>query len=815
MERKRLFLLGGYDLEMREIRRLLEEYGAAPYPGGSADETLYCDRKLRWGARLSDYLDLLDFPGEIYGIELSEDVTPPANYTAIDHHGPLWCRPSALEQVAELLGVDLNRWRRLVAANDRGYIPAMKAMGATPEEIRRVRDADLEAQGVTDEEKRLAVTEARRAERKRGVWVVPTALEHSSALVDLLYEQNKIPAVVFDREKPSLSCYGDGILGLVDRFRDAIGEGLAWYGGNPPGYFGLASDYFDDHPLDETIERTIETLQEKPKMHSYHIFMLPFVTEGAEPEAGNSWREVPFAIEGEDAALRYNEYTYFHDFVRKALFGESKEKENKDKSRFIDLLHLAVSRLLFGESKEKENKDKPISRYFEHTKEKGEYIIEVRGQRYRLELDGITLRHFKYGVGVLSFHLVNRHYESLEDILRINDFGRRIFPQFLGNGLVESTIDELLACSLTLALEGEKPMEERFDHYRDIDKIAKQPHRFPRFVESLLNGIYGANDFTPLIDDRMYTICHYMNDALAQRLGSREEGKKDGLRYESDPDWYRFVFVDGGEATCQDPRMLGELLRQSTYPRWSGYGTLFGITRYSFTLLSSKSEFATNVLNGHIRTVYFQMATLVLAQRASILHYSNKITKLLSSGDEIDSAESARLYKDYIDFINRLYFREVTPQEQGIELYDMMQKQMRVEKELKELDGEIGELHGYNQMQNETQRNDRLELISKIGAVFLPPTLLAGMFGMNIIDFDQHNPAAATISVILILFTGLLGYFSISREALKKRRWVWVVTIFLLSILLILLYPYPNRDDKHPSDWCGLYTNGTKHADKK
>ena len=67
------FLLGGHDLEMAEIRKLLEREGL--------EEGIdFLDRKLGWGARLSDYQDAFHENRANVGIELKEDTTPPNNY---------------------------------------------------------------------------------------------------------------------------------------------------------------------------------------------------------------------------------------------------------------------------------------------------------------------------------------------------------------------------------------------------------------------------------------------------------------------------------------------------------------------------------------------------------------------------------------------------------------------------------------------------------------------------------------------------------------------------------------------------------------
>ena len=725
---KRLFLLGGHDLEMEEIRKLLEENGCRKFEQGDEGDCFYADRDLGWGAKLSDYKDLLEFDGDIYGIELAEDIKTPNNYHRIDHHNSYWCRPSALEQVAERLDAELNRRQRLVAANDRGHIAALQAMGATPEEIERIRDEDMRAQGVTPEEKEQARREAESVEKRDGFHYVETTLEHTTPLVDLLVKAGKTPLVVVNKKRKSLNYYGESVLKLADKFQKEIDEKRAYYGGNPPGYFGFDKKYFDNHTFEEALELIAQTLQETT-MHSYHIFMLPFVTGQTEPTPNNEkWKELPFAIKGEEATYRYNETTYFHDFVRPVLFNEKS-----------------------GEG---------VSRYFEYTDQKGEYIIEVKDRTYRLELDGIALRHFKNGVGILSFHLINRRYDDFDDILRINDFGRRLFPQFLGDALVESTINNLLACSLTLALEGRKPMQERFDHYRDIEKIAVHPHRFPCFVEKLLGDAYAKSDFAPLIDDRMYVLCHLLHDKKAQVL-TCYDNQMHTYPYEESDDWYRFVFVDNDQTNIQNIKMKRDLIAKSTYTRWSDYGTLFGITRYSFMLLTDDGWFAQNILNRHIRTVYFQMATLLLAYRAMILAFSNQIHKALKDDTyEARKKKSETLFRDYIEFQNRIYFREVTAQEQGIELFDMAKTQMRLDAHLQELNHDIAQLHDFIQLKIEDRRNKQGLLLNKIAAILLPAGLVSGILGMNFFPKSWENDPWMIVCGIILSVAGTFAILS-------------------------------------------------------
>jgi len=112
-----VFLLGGHDLEMIEIRKILDELNIR-----------YFDNNLLWGAGLSSYKNVLDDEHYFIGIELTKDIPLPKHYIDVDHHNENVHKPSCIEQIAELLDLKLNHWQQLIAANDRGYIPGMEVL---------------------------------------------------------------------------------------------------------------------------------------------------------------------------------------------------------------------------------------------------------------------------------------------------------------------------------------------------------------------------------------------------------------------------------------------------------------------------------------------------------------------------------------------------------------------------------------------------------------------------------------------------------------------------------------------------------------
>jgi len=74
----------------------------------------------------------------------------------IDHHGPRAGadKPSALRQIYDFIGaprgISRTRRRSLVAANDVGHVPGMRALGVSENKIHEIRDADRKAQRVTE-----------------------------------------------------------------------------------------------------------------------------------------------------------------------------------------------------------------------------------------------------------------------------------------------------------------------------------------------------------------------------------------------------------------------------------------------------------------------------------------------------------------------------------------------------------------------------------------------------------------------------------------------------------------------------------------
>lgn len=487
---------------------------------------------------------------------------------------------------------------------------------------------------------------------------------------------------------------------------------------------------------------------------------LDFVEETL--QTTEKWKASPFEIteDIQDQYHTFNEYNYFHGYVRDAL---------------------AISL----------NESHTTKRFSYHLQESANasYIIELKGrdQPYTLLIKEIILTIYDVGVGYLAFFLENYESDNPIDILQINDFGRRIYPQFLafkqqdasGNfSRVDAPKYSFLADRILLTGVFEKGIGEDFSYYDEVKSLNGEPFRLPSYIQALLGNqfVVGTREskqqlqrdsilLSPLFDDRMFAQCYYF--LPPSEMEALRVYQNDYAYIESDF-WYSYVFVDPSlKPACQSRKMKPALLATHTYDRWIdnkndmgiSEGQLFGVSRYSFMTVVDRCFFTEQIMINHHRYLYFQMVALALTQRAAILRFSAEVANI---SEQIKGKVNAKRVKNaiqevhqaYLYFTNKIYFREITPQEQGIELYDLLRKSMEIDTDLKALQQEIAELHQYAVLLENEESNKQAERLTWVATFFLPPALVAGAFGFSNFPADyplgQSYIIAAIVSIILV-----------------------------------------------------------------
>jgi hypothetical protein len=359
-------------------------------------------------------------------------------------------------------------------------------------------------------------------------------------------------------------------------------------------------------------------------------------------------------------------------------------------------------------------------------------LIMKKSIEYELILKSVNLRIFDTNIGILTFNIENKNHCEFDHILEINDFTRRIYPEYLDYEKEKSgLVPEYIKLGDTL---------EEFKFEKDLKK--------PK-ISKIIEDFLPTDLITPAVDDRMFTICFCKDDSIAEKL------KND---YHSYDDWYKYIFVDGDGKTVQNDAMQKELIQKATYNRWQQYGTMYGISKYSFVCLSN-SDFPLS----HMKTMYFSMFSLLLMVRATILKFSHEVSQIANNLDSNDiSSEVQNLYERYIKFVNHFYFREITAKDQGLELYEKAIDILKIERDIKDLDAEIEELFKYVEMQRhkyaeiETEKtNKKLNDITLYGGILLGASVLTGFFGMNVGDSVNYS---GWLAYPLLAISTYLGY---------------------------------------------------------
>ena len=230
-----LFCLGGRDLEMLTIKQLLRKQRQA-----------YLDKALAWGAAASAYQKEIETALQEHItpvlIELEWDITCEP-VIIIDHHGAYAgeTQPTALHQVFKLLELPDSQWTRwfeLVAANDRGYIPALQALKASQSEIIQIRKADRRVQGISAVDDVAAMKAINTMEVVGDVSIIHLTHHRTSAVADAL--EPALGGVGFRNlliiSPQEVNFFGEGqwVLLLSTQYPEG------WYGGALPtrGFWG-------------------------------------------------------------------------------------------------------------------------------------------------------------------------------------------------------------------------------------------------------------------------------------------------------------------------------------------------------------------------------------------------------------------------------------------------------------------------------------------------------------------------------------------------------------------------------------------------
>jgi len=394
---------------------------------------------------------------------------------------------------------------------------------------------------------------------------------------------------------------------------------------------------------------------------SYHIFIYSFnfnnldIDNIVEKLKKYHWVETNFeeefknTLDKEEYFNKYATYQYFNEQVRYILFHKNDVVKN------FELWH---------------NGEKV---------DNGKYVVKKGNDEIILIIKSIKLKLFSTGSGLIIFDLENYGWTSMEDINKINEYGRRLTLPFIGSGS-----HPLVSDSIEIFVHGKKIASENFKD--TIDKLntnfLNEKKKFSFSAKSkLISELLPIEHNTS--DDRMFVCSLARNNELVDRTceySLNEYGYLNDFDNDeensSSNELYKYTFIETS-VTCQNKNMKKRKLEESIYARWADYGTLYGITSFSFVCLTREDEFLKYSVITPFVNQYVEMVCLAIIQRDSIALMLKEIL------------EDALLKNKFLEFQNWLLMSKITMQEQGVELFDLMRKQLDIKSEYEVLEGKL------------------------------------------------------------------------------------------------------------------------------
>ena len=419
----------------------------------------------------------------------------------------------------------------------------------------------------------------------------------------------------------------------------------------------------------------------------------------------------------------------------------------------------------------KENKSKVVSYKFEHidSSENSEYIIDINDvnerKTYELNLDKIILKEYEIinkKSYLMMIYVTNNKYGDISDIKNINQYGRRLFspwiPLDLGNGANTECPDDLQihigkdkiysnyenSGKADLNYKDKEIFKYNFDDknkYKSYserlnfirqkevndknDKSIIDNRRESYLIRNILNYKKESKDEKIEIElinpDRMYVGFYLKNNSLIERIKKYSTEKQEYLTEKQEYAYlyddslsdqlYALAYIDGEDATCQSRVMRKKLLQETIYDRWIDWGTIHTVTHNGFGCIATDGAPYESVIMPFL-TEYMEMMALVLLQRNLLLEFHIEAKKL---SPEFNSEKLENLQKDYVKFKTQVLLFEVTPQEQGYEIYRLMQKQLYIDEEKEKLDDIMNSLYEVANVKHSIELNiimNRLTIIA-------------------------------------------------------------------------------------------------------
>ncbi len=471
------------------------------------------------------------------------------------------------------------------------------------------------------------------------------------------------------------------------------------------------------------------------------------------PSGGMALREGTDPSQGFDAQAwhQHQALSYFHPTVRSFLFGSRRIAEASESESPNDYLRTF--------------RRTDIQRVFVtvwNGVTKAEETRVFRVVRCELSL-------FQPDVGVLQLELQAEMGDGdqagwpLSAVQRVRDELRRQYPPYVSGwprwrgghcplavGWSNQATGDSPQAWKTVALTGLESLGavlsvEVAGKPCELPGLPKNAEALPVFVhwrEWLgLDAVLEANGWTwlPQGDDRLPSMAFVAVDNPRSiscgdwvRLGLADAPGSDELPYA------RSALADFEERFCYD-RFWHEAADSTDSPsRIMNCG-------YAFTMVGASTDkyYFMNMHDGAsvtFRHIYARMGLVAHFQKTALLGALARLSALawrdstgkMSYDDPETHDKLKRFYEEFLEFTQIYWFDEVSPQAQGVELFEMWQRELRSKELYEEVRQELKDLVEYMNALAAQRQADATERFTRVAAWLGGLGVVAGLLGMNI-----------------------------------------------------------------------------------
>jgi len=741
----------------------------------------------------------------------------------IDHHkysGMDRSKPqTSIEQFCNLLDVPMTREHKLIAHNDSDFIEGMRKAGATYEEMKRIRREDREAQGNFADLGNYPFPHQQLHDLN--IWLAPMGKlsaglaeyiqtpckdeydngSHAKPCLLILYNNSKKQHPLDCIEQ--IEFYGNA---SQRKMIDSLLADPAWKygfslwsgGGQFSAFMGAkVKEAHTQHDIDGLINAMLSLflVTGKPLLDYDCTFYLP-LDHLLDSELGI---DLPPSLIVDDKA-DYIERIII-DPTKKLLNEHNKTHETPSQTDQYNLrqaseyMHTRVHSQMFEEKEHTKLTSNISAKHFRLTQDKiAKAQLVVTNTSNCIKTTGniadVSLYQFHNHLAVLALRITMPPLPTMpsheEDLMHGKGWWRLLFadtfddlPSFWQQRQVNHWLNFTKMSRILYADFYDQLTEKKIAplHWVSDDESAnttfKVQDSFNTIVINLLKVFFPnlnpAQDGWARNQRLRHVYTNFMHVNVAYTLAG-EAPCKQSLAYENAQRLFSLALYvdeesdsyDAANGYAYDQQFTQELLEKHQYNRWNDIGTYMGFCPYASVFMGYGYFFKNVISPTHVPYVYGRMFIEALHYRNTLAHFDRHITA--ATNDLVTNKQFSHQFRDlrkeFIQFTNHYWVRHLTPQVQGVEIYQMISQSL-------DLSG------SYEQVKDQMERADEYSTTlrdSHYGEIAFYLALISIIAAVAAVSWVEDISITSTLWPFPILGVSLANYVFLCMLALISLR---------------------------------------------